>query len=196
LIPRRRRTDLFFGREIDDRGQNGRDDDPEHLVPIKERDARPRRLCRVVERWPQHRDKLNDEEQVPPAPARAFVSFLIHESPPRVFHPERAFRGSCGKTNRCGGADQREKSAANCAGKPVPLRRGTKPPAFVEATTVKHAGSRLACQPKLQSSEGWSGRWESNPRHSAWEADVLPLNYARNPHFSGFWLRFGSAIIV
>ena len=26
---------------------------------------------------------------------------------------------------------------------------------------------------------GWSGRWESNPRHSAWEADVLPLNYAR-----------------
>lgn len=31
---------------------------------------------------------------------------------------------------------------------------------------------------------GWSGRWESNPRHSAWEADVLPLNYARSsaPH--------------
>ena len=27
--------------------------------------------------------------------------------------------------------------------------------------------------------EVWSGRWESNPRHSAWEADVLPLNYAR-----------------
>ena len=26
----------------------------------------------------------------------------------------------------------------------------------------------------------WSGRWESNPRHSAWEADVLPLNYARS----------------
>lgn len=25
----------------------------------------------------------------------------------------------------------------------------------------------------------WSGRGESNPRHSAWEADVLPLNYAR-----------------
>jgi hypothetical protein len=25
----------------------------------------------------------------------------------------------------------------------------------------------------------WSGRWESNPRHSAWEADVLPLNYTR-----------------
>src|ERR1700733_9302135 len=26
---------------------------------------------------------------------------------------------------------------------------------------------------------GWSGRWESNPRHTAWEAVVLPLNYAR-----------------
>ena len=26
----------------------------------------------------------------------------------------------------------------------------------------------------------WSGRWESNPRHTAWEAVVLPLNYARN----------------
>src|SRR5918992_1469282 len=25
----------------------------------------------------------------------------------------------------------------------------------------------------------WSGRRESNPRHSAWEADVLPLNYTR-----------------
>jgi hypothetical protein len=28
-------------------------------------------------------------------------------------------------------------------------------------------------------SGGWSGRRESNPRHSAWEADVLPLNYGR-----------------
>ena len=24
-----------------------------------------------------------------------------------------------------------------------------------------------------------SGKGESNPRHSAWEADVLPLNYSR-----------------
>src|SRR5579862_2495526 len=64
-------------------------------------------------------------------------------------------------------------------GKPVALQRGAKPPAFLEATTAKLAGFRLACQPKLRSSVGWSGRWESNPRHSAWEADVLPLNYAR-----------------
>src|SRR6478735_9274367 len=27
--------------------------------------------------------------------------------------------------------------------------------------------------------ECWSGRSGSNRRHSAWEADVLPLNYAR-----------------
>src|SRR5260370_41325993 len=47
------------------------------------------------------------------------------------------------------------------------------------ATVGNLAGYGLACQPKLQSSVGWSGRWESNPRHSAWEADVLPLNYAR-----------------
>ena len=31
----------------------------------------------------------------------------------------------------------------------------------------------------LDTSRNWSGRRESNPRHSAWEADVLPLNYAR-----------------
>src|ERR1700726_1519282 len=48
-----------------------------------------------------------------------------------------------------------------------------------QATAGNLAGFGLACQPKLQSSVGWSGRWESNPRHSAWEADVLPLNYAR-----------------
>ena len=26
----------------------------------------------------------------------------------------------------------------------------------------------------------WSGRWGSNPRHPAWEAGVLPLNYSRS----------------
>ena len=26
----------------------------------------------------------------------------------------------------------------------------------------------------------WSGRRDSNPRHSAWEADALPLNYSRS----------------
>jgi hypothetical protein len=26
----------------------------------------------------------------------------------------------------------------------------------------------------------WSGRWESNPQRPAWEAGILPLNYARS----------------
>ena len=33
----------------------------------------------------------------------------------------------------------------------------------------------------------WSGRGESNPRRSAWEADILPLNYSRDNN-----LRYGS----
>jgi hypothetical protein len=64
-------------------------------------------------------------------------------------------------------------------GSEFPLQRSAKPPALIEATVAKLAEFGLACQPKLRSSVGWSGRWESNPRHSAWEADVLPLNYAR-----------------
>ncbi len=39
-----------------------------------------------------------------------------------------------------------------------------------------HASADALCH----APEDWSGRWESNPRHSAWEADVLPLNYARD----------------
>jgi hypothetical protein len=35
--------------------------------------------------------------------------------------------------------------------------------------------------------EFWSGRRESNPRHSAWEADVLPLNYARAHLYSNLF---------
>src|SRR3954470_721430 len=31
-----------------------------------------------------------------------------------------------------------------------------------------------------QMREDWSGRRGSNPRHPAWEADVLPLNYSRS----------------
>src|SRR5580704_10436372 len=73
------------------------------------------------------------------------------------------------------------------AGKPVALQRGANLPAFAKAA-AGNLGFRLVCQPKLQSSAGWSGRWESNPRHSAWEADVLPLNYARKCNAScTFW---------
>src|ERR1700688_4811758 len=65
---------LLLGREIDDRGQHRRDDHPEHLIPVEERDARPSRLDRVVERRPKHGCELNDQEQVPPAPAGVLVS--------------------------------------------------------------------------------------------------------------------------
>src|SRR3954466_2575834 len=30
-----------------------------------------------------------------------------------------------------------------------------------------------------------SGRWDSNPRRSAWKADTLPLSYARGDSFDG-----------
>jgi hypothetical protein len=47
----------------------------------------------------------------------------------------------------------------------------------------EHHGEHLgrSGHKKAQSLEGvsWSGRSGSNRRHSAWEADVLPLNYAR-----------------
>jgi hypothetical protein len=33
------------------------------------------------------------------------------------------------------------------------------------------------------------------PSYAAWEAAVLPLNYARKHTFADFWLRFGSAFI-
>ena len=33
---------------------------------------------------------------------------------------------------------------------------------------------------KLHTGAGWSGRRGSNPRHPAWEAGVLPLNYSRS----------------
>src|SRR5438132_289640 len=51
--------------------------------------------------------------------------------------------------------------------------------AFAKATAdrLRH---EMACQSKLRRSEDWSGRSGSNRRHSAWEADVLPLNYARS----------------
>jgi hypothetical protein len=39
----------------------------------------------------------------------------------------------------------------------------------------------------------WSGRRESNPRQSAWEADVLPLNYTRVGQGSRVGSRFTSS---
>ncbi len=44
-----------------------------------------------------------------------------------------------------------------------------------------------------------SGRRDSNPRHSAWEADILPLNYARKKahiFFSNKSIRFTSFLSI
>src|ERR1700731_2574008 len=93
--------------------------------------------------------------------------------------PNEPFEALASKTSRCGGADQREKTTANCAGI-ASFRRSAaqnRPPS--SKLNREARWDQAGLQPKLQSSEGWSGRWESNPRHSAWEADVLPLNYAR-----------------
>lgn len=46
--------------------------------------------------------------------------------------------------------------------------------------------SRLGTAPRFCMSlrmSDWSGRWDLNPRPSAWQADVLPLNYARSIDF-------------
>ena len=48
------------------------------------------------------------------------------------------------------------------------------------------AASKLSCKMRRQDDKrwfdvnAWSGRRGSNPRHPAWEADVLPLNYSRS----------------
>jgi hypothetical protein len=55
--------------EIDNRGQDGAEDDPEELVPIEEGHADKGRLDSVVERRPDDGHELNDEKQIPPAPA-------------------------------------------------------------------------------------------------------------------------------
>ncbi len=50
---------------------------------------------------------------------------------------------------------------------------------------------RHKCKKKIPFLQGddlnkkWSGRWDSNPRRPAWEADILPLNYARIRKTSG-----------
>ena len=48
--------------EIDDGCNNGRDDNPEQLKPIKERDADELWTSEVVERRPEQDDEGNDKE--------------------------------------------------------------------------------------------------------------------------------------
>jgi hypothetical protein len=60
------------------------------------------------------------------------------------------------------------------------------PGAAVPRLTIAEQRQRIASVAEASGGEtDWSGRRESNPRHSAWEADVLPLNYTREPCVAG-----------
>src|SRR5207248_5874632 len=64
-----RPTCLILSDEINDGGQDGSDDHPEHLIPVEERYPDPGRIDPVVEGDPQAGDELDRKQQVPPAPA-------------------------------------------------------------------------------------------------------------------------------
>jgi hypothetical protein len=78
-------TGSFMARgQINDRVQDRADDDPQELVPVKERNADERRLDLVVEGRPENRDELHEKEQIPPAPAAASLCLrVVH-----LIHPE------------------------------------------------------------------------------------------------------------
>src|SRR5262249_57450100 len=63
---------------ICDRGKRGADRYPEELIPIEERHADQRRLGFIVEWWPENRDELHEEEQVPPAPPPTLPLRSVH----------------------------------------------------------------------------------------------------------------------
>src|SRR6516164_6509023 len=71
-------SSLSLGCEVNDRSQDRADDHPKQLIPVEERHARKRRLRAVVERRPKHRDELDDEEQIPPAPFPARGWPVVH----------------------------------------------------------------------------------------------------------------------
>src|SRR5580700_7847489 len=56
---------VVVGCKVDDPRQYGADDHPRHLIPIEEWNPDPGRLNLVVERRPDHRDELDQEQQVP-----------------------------------------------------------------------------------------------------------------------------------
>ena len=68
------------------------------------------------------------------------------------------------------------------APRPVPPRRpgaGDALPRRQDSCGNPAANAGRRAGPAGTRKAGWSGRWDSNPRRSAWEADTLPLSYAR-----------------
>src|SRR5579863_3767173 len=81
---------LVVGGEVDDGRENGADDNPQELEPVKEGDAHQGGLDSVVQGRPERHDKLDHKEQVPPAPGAALFGFTVHcDHPP----PLEAFSG-------------------------------------------------------------------------------------------------------
>lgn len=94
-------------------------------------------------------------------------------------------------------ADRTDMPTTECRGRGEPCRKSRRLPKqgnFVGASGSAFAATGARARIAGFSRGGcWSGRWESNPRHSAWEADVLPLNYARSPPSIGGACRVGQA---
>ena len=109
--------------------------------------------------------------------------------PPGSFATETACSPG-GKAERCGTggrASARSRAARpgamQGASRPRHPRRGQLPqnPEELESANVRRDCGKLSTESDLTPTmpRTWSGRRGSNPRHSAWEADVLPLNYSR-----------------
>src|SRR5437867_7286718 len=56
---------------------------------------------------------------------------------------------------------------------------------------LRHIPWGVCAGPRTSRGTRWSGQWDSNPRLSAWEADTLPLSYARSASASGSILAQG-----
>src|SRR5436190_4764014 len=56
---------------VDDRGENGRADDPRELVPVEERDAPGFRVLARIDARDQDGDELDEQEAVPEAAPQA-----------------------------------------------------------------------------------------------------------------------------
>jgi hypothetical protein len=65
---------LVFSRKINNRGKRGADDYPKQLIPVEERHTDPRGFDLVVEGWPKYGDKLDEKEQIPPAPTALLLT--------------------------------------------------------------------------------------------------------------------------
>src|SRR5580693_9967182 len=79
--------------EIDNGRQDCSEDHAEKLIPIEERNADEGGFDFIVESRPDDHGKLNQKQQIPPAPAGVWIAALAHVSPSRpcISRPRRFF---------------------------------------------------------------------------------------------------------